>query len=183
MNEKQTKSTSKFLSLVLRHQPDKIGITLSSSGWVSVETLLNAMSQNGKTITREQLATVVATNDNQRFEFSDDRKQIRARQGHSVAVELGYEPTEPPEILYHGTPEKVISDIRKTGLKKQKRHDVHLHQNTDTASEAGGRRGKSVLLVIRSKEMFDQGHTFFVTENKVWLTDNVPPEFIDFPKN
>ena len=181
MNEKQTKSTSKFLSLVLRHQPDTLGITLSESGWVSVESLLIAMSKNGKTITREQLQTVVSTNDKQRFEFNADGKQIRARQGHSVEVELGYEPTEPPEFLYHGTPGKVVSDIRKTGLKKQKRHDVHLHENTNTASEAGGRRGKPVLLVIRSKEMFDQGYKFYVTDNKVWLTDSVPAEFIDFP--
>ncbi|MFK7766337.1 MAG: RNA 2'-phosphotransferase [Mariniblastus sp.] len=183
MTEKQIKSTSKFLSLVLRHQPDLINITLTESGWVAVDRLLQHMGQHGKKLTIEQLAHVVETNDKQRFEFSDDRKEIRARQGHSVSVELGYKPTEPPNILYHGTPKDVVSKIQTSGLKKQKRHDVHLHQNTDTASEAGGRRGKPVLLMIQSKKMFDDGFEFFVTENKVWLTDNVPPEYINFPEN
>ena len=183
MDEKQTKSTSKFLSLVLRHRPEKIGLSLDNAGWVSVETLLSAMAKFGKPITLQWLELVVHSNDKQRFEFSNDGQMIRARQGHSIEIELGYKPCQPPDVLIHGTPKKFVASIRETGLQKRQRHHVHLHADQNVALDVGGRRGKAVLLSIRSKEMFDQGHEFFVTENDVWLTDHVPPEFIDFPPN
>ena len=182
MNEKNVKRTSKFLSLVLRHQPDKIGISLDEAGWVDVETLLSAMSRHGKRISRETLDYVVRTNDKKRFAFSEDGQQIRANQGHSVDVELGYTLAEPPQTLLHGTPTGFIEAIRKGGLKKMKRHHVHLHVDVATSLAVGRRRGKPVLLKVRALEMAKQGHEFFVTPNNVWLTDHVPPEFIEFPE-
>lgn len=181
MNEKNVKRTSKFLSLVLRHQPEKIGISLDHAGWVDVDVLLDATARHGRRISRRTLDYVVRTNDKQRFSFSQDGKRIRANQGHSIDVELGYQPAEPPEILLHGTPTRFIRSIRQDGLKKMSRHHVHLHADEATAVAVGSRRGKPVLLKVRAQEMARRGHQFFVTPNHVWLTDHVPVEFIEFP--
>jgi len=181
MNTNNTKRTSKFLSLVLRHQPEKIGIQLDEAGWVDVDVLLKAMAKHGKRISRETLDHVVETNDKRRFAYGDDGRRIRANQGHSVEVDLGYKTAQPPEILLHGTPDRFVADIMRDGLKKMKRHHVHLHTNEATATTVGSRRGKPVLLKIRAREMADNGHEFFVTPNDVWLTDSVPAEFIDPP--
>jgi len=181
MNPDQTKRTSKFLSLVLRHQPQTIGIKLDSSGWVSVDELLAAINRhpNNIKLNRKSLEQVVVSNDKQRFEFNEDRSSIRARQGHSVSVDLGYPPATPPETLLHGTPRKFVAPILETGIKKMNRHHVHLHTDQKTATAVGARRGDSVLLSVRSGDMHRAGFIFFVTKNGVWLTDHVPPEFID----
>ncbi|MEQ8856278.1 RNA 2'-phosphotransferase [Gimesia sp.] len=181
MNEKDIKRKSKFLSLILRHQPETVGIQLDESGWVDVETLLSAIDEHGKRMSRETLEHVVHSNDKQRFSFSDDGTRIRANQGHSVKIELGYEAATPPEFLIHGTPQQFVAVIAREGLKKMKRHHVHLHGDENTALAVGQRRGKPVLLKIRSGEMSQVGFEFFVTPNQVWLTDRVPPEYIDFP--
>ncbi len=182
MNEKDTKRTSKFLSLVLRHEPQKIGIRLDEAGWVDVDVLLDAIARHGRPISRETLDVVVRTNDKKRFSFSEDGRRIRASQGHSVHVDLGHPPADPPEILLHGTPTQFLDAIRRDGLKKMGRHDVHLHEDEATASDVGSRRGRPVLLRIRAGQMARQGHKFFLTPNHVWLTDHVPPEFIEFPE-
>ena len=184
MDQKKLKTISRFLSLVLRHQPEMIGLSLDSGGWVDIEKLLSAAANHrrGRIISRDLLKTVVDTNDKQRFEISPDGARIRARQGHSVDVDLGYQPSVPPEILLHGTPSSSVQLIRESGLKKMRRHDVHLHIDEKTASAVGARRGQPILLKIRAGEMHRQGYEFFVTENQVWLADHIPAEFIDFPE-
>ena len=184
MNKQSAKRISKFLSLILRHKPQTIGIDLDDAGWVEVATLLTALNKHpaGKSVSAVVLDEVVASNDKQRFEFSPDRQRIRARQGHSLDVELGYEPAAPPETLLHGTPDRFLDSIRESGLMKMNRHHVHMHVDNETSLAVGARRGKPVLVTIRSGEMHRNGHEFFVTENNVWLTDHVPPEFIDFPE-
>jgi putative RNA 2'-phosphotransferase len=182
MHEKYIRRTSKFLSLVLRHQPEKIGIRLDEAGWVDVDVLLEAMARRGKRISRETLENVVRTNDKQRFSLSEDGRRIRANQGHTVDVALGYATADPPEILLHGTPTRFLDAIRREGLKKMKRHHVHLHVDEATAIAVGTRRGKPVLLKVWARDMARRGHEFFVTPNNVWLTDHVPPEFIEFPQ-
>jgi putative RNA 2'-phosphotransferase len=175
------RSLSKFLSLVLRHQPATIGLTLDEHGWVSVTELLAALNAHGKRVDRALLEAVVADNDKQRFAFSPDGQRIRANQGHSVAVELGYTPQTPPETLYHGTAERNLASIRAQGLLKQQRHHVHLSANADTARQVGQRYGRPVVLVVNAGEMSRQGHTFYQSDNGVWLTDAVPPQFIQLP--
>jgi len=162
MNEKEEKRISKFMSLVLRHDPGYIGIVLDASGWIEVETLLAAMAKKGQAVSREQLQWVVDHSDKQRFAVSEDGLRIRANQGHSLEVELGYQAAEPPEFLYHGTPSQFVDAIRLEGLKKMQRHHVHLHLERETCIAVGSRCGKPVLLVIRTKEMHDSGHQFFV---------------------
>lgn len=182
MDKQQTKRISKFLSLVLRHQPDKIGITLDDAGWVAVDELLAGLKRRSRAITRSQLEEVVRENDKQRFSFDESGQRIRANQGHSVTVELGYQSAAPPRQLFHGTPVQFVESIRSTGLKKQQRHHVHLHTDTATSLAVGQRRGKPVLLTIAADRMHSDGHEFFVTPNDVWLTDAVPPEYICFPQ-
>jgi len=181
MNATTKKRISKFLSLVLRHNPQTIGIELDEQGWVGVDELLEALAKNRRSVTRAQLEEVVNSNDKQRFSFSEDGAKIRAKQGHSVKVDLGYSPSVPPETLCHGTPDRFVDLIKSGGLKKMKRHHVHMHADQSLATDVGSRRGRPVLLVVRAREMHDAGFEFFVTENDVWLTDHVPPEFIDFP--
>lgn len=181
MNAEQTKRLSKFLSLVLRHRPEEIGIELDEAGWVEVERLLEALSAHGKQVAREQLEHVVAASDKQRFAVSGDGVWIRANQGHSVEVELGYEPAEPPEILFHGTPRQFLESILATGLNRGRRHHVHLSATEATATAVGGRRGRPVVLRILAGKMHAAGHTFYVSANSVWLTEHVPREFIDHP--
>ncbi len=182
MNDKQKKTISKFMSLVLRHNPGKIGVTLDIAGWVSVEALLDGCKDARRGITREQLDEVVATNDKKRFEFSPDGLRIRASQGHSVEVNLGYEPGEPPAVLYHGTASRNLPAIRQKGLIKGKRHHVHLSAETATAVSVGTRYGRPVVLEIEARRMAADGFEFFLSTNGVWLVDSVPPKYLTIPE-
>jgi uncharacterized protein (TIGR02452 family) len=172
---------SKFLSLVLRHEPARIGISLDSAGWTDVAALLAACAAHGVSLTRDELVQLVASSDKQRFALSDDGTRIRANQGHSVEVELELAPAMPPALLYHGTVDRFLDSIRAQGLIKGERHHVHLSADLATAQKVGGRRGKPVVLVVRAADMVAAGHTFFVSDNGVWLTETVPPAFLDFP--
>jgi putative RNA 2'-phosphotransferase len=170
---------SKFLSLVLRHKPEEIGITLDSAGWVGVKDLLQASAAHAFPISMEELKRVVETNDKKRFAFSEDETRIRASQGHSVEVDLQYEPAVPPEILFHGTAERFLASIQAQGLLKGKRHHVHLSRDILTALKVGQRYGKPVLLQVKSGEMHREGQLFFISTNGVWLTDHVPPAHLE----
>lgn len=181
MNEKETTKTSKFLSLILRHEPERVGLKLDEAGWVGVEEVLAAVNRHGTSLTLDHLKHIVATNNKKRFEFSEDCLRIRASQGHSVEVDLQYAPQTPPEILYHGTATRFLDGIRKDGLQKMARHDVHLSAETKVTLQVGGRHGKPALLTIRAGEMHRAGHEFRVSTNGVWLVQQVPPKFIDFP--
>ncbi|MGK0387663.1 MAG: putative RNA 2'-phosphotransferase [Maribacter sp.] len=180
MQNKHVKNISKFLSLVLRHKPQVIGLNLDKQGWTSVEELLEKLTTHKKGITMSELEWIVENNNKKRFAFNEDKTRIRANQGHSLTLDLGYEAVEPPEFLYHGTATRFIDSIKKTGLEKRNRYHLHLSQELDTATSVGGRHGKSIILIIKSKEMHQAGHDFFVSENGVWLTDHVPLNFIDF---
>jgi putative RNA 2'-phosphotransferase len=172
------KSISKNLRYVRRHRPDSVGLDLQDGGWVAVDVLLAALADHGKSLDRATLEQVVAGNDKQRFEFSDDGACIRARQGHSVEVSLGYEPVTPPAVLYHGTAARNLEAILAEGLDKRRRHDVHLSTNQETMIQVAKRHGKPVLLAVDAARMAADGHQFYVTGNNVWLTDRVPPEYL-----
>lgn len=182
MSLSQTTSASKFLSLVLRHEPSAAHVTLDSAGWVEVEVLLAGCAKAGRGLTRDELEHVVVTNAKKRFEFSADGLRIRASQGHSIEVELEYAPQVPPELLYHGTATRFIDSIRAQGLLKMERHHVHLSTDTKTARDVGTRHGRSLLLVIEAGQMHREGQVFYRSSNGVWLTEHVPSSFIRFPE-
>jgi putative RNA 2'-phosphotransferase len=171
---------SKFLSLVLRHDPARIGITLDDAGWTDVSALLTAAAKHGVKLTRDQLVELVASSDKQRFALSPDGARIRANQGHSVDIDLQLAQATPPDLLYHGTALALLPGIRAGGLVRGKRHHVHLSPDTATATKVGARRGAPVLLTIRAGDMAAAGHAFYRSANNVWLVDRVPPEFINF---
>jgi putative RNA 2'-phosphotransferase len=173
-------STSKFLSLVLRHRPEKIGICLDEQGWVDIDDLLAAAARSGRKLTRPLLDRVVRENDKQRFAISADRRRIRANQGHSVAVDLGLEPVQPPEILFHGTVARFLDSIRVSGLERGSRQYVHLSADVETARKVGQRRGRPVILVVEARRMWQAGHSFHQAKNGVWLTVAVPAEYLRF---
>ena len=171
-------ATSKFLSLVLRHRPEAIGITLDSAGWVAVDTLLAQCRAHDRELTREALREIVATSPKQRFMLSDDGARIRANQGHSVPVALGYAQAVPPELLFHGTVAAKLAAIRAGGLRKMARHHVHLSPDLATARAVGSRRGRPVILRVAAGRMHADGHVFYLSANGVWLTDEVPPQYL-----
>ena len=175
---KPHEATSKFLSFVLRHGPDTIGITLDDAGWVAVDTLLARCRAHGRAISREALEDIVATSPKRRFALSDDGTRIRASQGHSVPVTLGYAPATPPAVLFHGTIASALPAIRTTGLRKMGRHHVHLSVDLPTARTVGARRGRPVILRIDAARMHADGHAFYLSANGVWLTDEVPPAYL-----
>lgn len=181
MESKARKKISKFLSLVLRHKPETIGLHLDEQGWASVEELLEKINRAPYSLSFEDLKEVVATNDKQRFIFSEDYSRIRANQGHSVQVDLALEAKIPPGILYHGTAIKNLDSIRDKGLIKGSRHHVHLSSDKETAINVGGRHGKPVVLEVQAMNMYQAGMEFFQSENEVWLTDHVPAHLINFP--
>lgn len=174
-------TTSKFLALVLRHKPETIGLELDESGWVSIDDLLAALSRHGKPLELQQLHDIVENNDKKRFAISEDGKKIRASQGHSLKVDLGYQQAHPPDVLYHGTATRFIASIKETGLIKQNRLHVHLSESIDTASSVGRRYGTLVLLEIDARRMHADGCAFYLSANGVWLTDSVPADYISFP--
>lgn len=168
---------SKFLSYVLRHNPDSIGLKLDQNGYAQIDELIKCASKNGKKISREQLKTVVETNDKQRFSLSEDGHRIRANQGHSIKVDLALEAIEPPEKLYHGTATRFLKSIFQHGLQARSRHHVHLSKDMETAIKVGQRHGKPFILEIEAQRMNVDGHKFYCSANGVWLTDNVPPQY------
>jgi putative RNA 2'-phosphotransferase len=172
----------RFLVMVLRHKPDVLELKLDAAGWVSVLSLLESLGRKGTPLFREQLELIAAQNDKRRFEFSADGQSIRASQGHSIKVELGYPAAVPPEVLYHGTTNGVVDSIRQQGLIKGQRHAVHISSDEATALRVGSRHGTPIVLKIRAGAMHRGGFVFFLSTNGVWLTERVPPSFIDFPK-
>jgi len=177
MRKDHTK-TSKLLSLVLRHDPAVAGVTLDAQGWVDVDALLAGLAAARRPLALAELEEIVATSDKRRFELSDDGKRIRATQGHSVPVDLGYEDREPPELLYHGTAERNLGSILAQGLRSGQRHAVHLSTDVKTAIAVGQRYGKPVVLVVQAGRMHLDGHRFQCSSNGVWLTEHVPVEYL-----
>lgn len=171
--------TSKFLSLVLRHRPELIGLTLDAQGWAEVDDLLTRLAAHGHPLDRATLVEVVATNDKQRFRLNPEQTRIRANQGHSIAVELGYEAKPPPAFLYHGTGQGAVASIWREGLRKQQRHHVHLSSDVATARQVGQRHGPPYLFRVRAAEMARAGYPFFLSDNGVWLTEVVPVVYLE----
>jgi putative RNA 2'-phosphotransferase len=180
MNENEKTKTSRFLSLVLRHQPDEIGLQLDANGWANVTELIDKAGQSGRHFTEQDLAEIVASNDKQRFTYNEDRSKIRANQGHSIDVELQLDAAIPPDQLYHGTVERFLPSIREKGLLKMNRHHVHMSKDITTAEKVGDRRGEAIILTINTGDMHKDGFAFFLSANGVWLTDHVPVSYINF---
>ena len=175
---KKLESTSKFLSLILRHEPQLIGLTLGEGGWVRVDDLLARCVQSNKPISYELLKEVVETSDKKRFALSEDGTNIRANQGHSVAVDLGLSPITPPDKLYHGTASRFLEAIWAQGLTRRARHHVHLTAKLDVAVSVGQRHGQPVILEVDSLRMHLEGHQFFRSDNGVWLVDAVAAHYL-----
>ncbi|OOV90350.1 RNA 2'-phosphotransferase [Pseudomonas sp. MF4836] len=179
MSKKVIDETSKFLSYVLRHEPQAIGLELDTEGWGDIDALISGAARDGRQLSRELIAQVVDSNDKKRFSLSADGQRIRAVQGHSNKdVQLQLEARQPPAILYHGTATRFMESINQKGLIPGSRHHVHLSQDLETASAVGQRYGKVVILQIAAQDMQAQGFTFYQAENGVWLTEQVPVSFI-----
>jgi putative RNA 2'-phosphotransferase len=172
---------SKFLSQVLRHQPQSIGLTLDARGWAGIDTLIECAGAHGMALKRETILEVVAASDKQRFALDEAGQRIRANQGHSIDIDPALAPCEPPAALFHGTAEANIAAIRAEGLKPGRRQHVHLSLDATTAAAVGRRHGRPVVLRVEAGRMWSAGYEFFCAENGVWLTAAVPPQFIDFP--
>jgi putative RNA 2'-phosphotransferase len=178
VDAKRLVKVSRYLSRHLRHQPERLGLTLQPGGWVDVEELLSACAAHEFALSADELREVVARNDKQRYSFDESGTRIRANQGHTVEVDLGLEPAEPPAALFHGTASRSVDAILRDGLEPRGRHHVHLSPDMETASRVGARHGRPVVLEVDATAMAADGHVFFVTANGVWLTDAVPPRYL-----
>jgi putative RNA 2'-phosphotransferase len=174
------RNTSKFLSLILRHQPDKIGLTLDENGWADVDELITLANENGCKLDKAMLEKVVAENDKKRFSFNENKTKLRANQGHSIKVDVELSPAIPPDILYHGTAERFIESIKNNGLTKGKRLYVHLSSDRATAVNVGTRHGNPIVLEVDSKAMHNDGQKFYLSANGVWLVDAVSVKYLCF---
>lgn len=176
--EKQDR-LSVFISLVLRHDPGAAGIRVDEHGWADVEELIEGIRGTGRKIDRGVLEEIVATDKKQRYSFNPDKTLIRANQGHSIPVDVELKEEKPPEILYHGTAQRFLGDIRREGLKPMSRLYVHLSRDVETAKAVGGRHGKPAILKVYSGRMYQDGHPFYLSENGVWLTKKVGVEYFE----
>jgi putative RNA 2'-phosphotransferase len=179
--DKNLVATSKFLSLVLRHQPEAIGLSLDINGWADIQELVRLANASGHSLTVDVILMIVSNSEKQRFTLDSSGRRIRANQGHSVKVDLELMPAHPPEILFHGTATRFLPSIRQAGLIKGERHHVHLSQDEKTASAVGGRHGHPAVLTILAEDMWRNGYSFYQSKNGVWLTDHVPTSYIQYP--
>lgn len=171
------KETSKFMSLILRHKPETIGISLDEHGWADVDELIAGISRTHE-FNRDMLEEIVRTDEKQRYSFNEDKTLIRANQGHSIPVDVELDEVEPPEELWHGTGEKYVSSIDEQGLIPKSRLYVHLSKDKETAVKVGKRHGKPVLYVVKAGEMCKDGYKFYLSKNGVWLTKEVPVKYL-----
>ena len=172
------KETSKYMSLILRHKPETIGISLDEHGWANVDKLIAGISKTHE-INMDILEEIVSSDEKQRYSFNDDKTKIRANQGHSIQVDVELEEKEPPMILWHGTGEKFVASIDEQGLIPKSRLYVHLSQDEETAFKVGTRHGKPVLYMVKAADMFKDGYKFYLSKNGVWLTKEVPVKYLE----
>ena len=172
------KETSKYMSLILRHKPETIGITLDEHGWADVDELIAGIAKTHK-MNMDILEEIVRTDEKQRYSFNDDKTKIRANQGHSIQVDVELEEKEPPEKLWHGTGVKFVDSIDEQGLIPMSRLYVHLSKDEETAVKVGSRHGKPVLYIVKAADMFKDGYKFYLSKNGVWLTKEVPVKYLD----
>lgn len=178
MDSKRRIRISKFMSKVLRHEPESIGLILGDGGWVTVVGLLDGLANAGTSLTREELEEIVRTCDKQRFAINESGTLIRANQGHSAEVDLQLEVCDPPAELFHGTALTAVPSILRDGLLKMARHHVHLSLNPEVAAKVGQRHGKPAVLIVNAAEMRAAGHVFYCSANGVWLVEHVPPQYL-----
>ena len=183
ISDKEHTRISKFLSLVLRHQPGKIDLTPDKNGWTNTGELIANMNKHGFPLTADMLDHIVAVNNKKRFSFNENKTLIRASQGHSIDVDLNLISSIPPPVLYHGTGEKPVNSILKTGLVKGSRHHVHLSRDIETAILVGKRKGKPKIFIIAAEQMCRDGFCFYLSDNQVWLTDRVPPVYLQLKED
>ncbi|NRT72703.1 RNA 2'-phosphotransferase [Clostridium beijerinckii] len=170
---------SKFISLILRHKPEEIGLTLDEYGYINTSDLIKGLNKKGHKVTISDIERIVAEDGKQRYSFDNDKTKIKANQGHSIKVNLELQVVEPPEVLYHGTATRFMDSIFREGIKKQNRQYVHLSADIETATKVGKRHGELVIFKINSEQMNKDGYKFFLSENKVWLTDYVPAKYFE----
>jgi putative RNA 2'-phosphotransferase len=173
-------TASKFLSLLLRHKPEEIGLVLDAEGWAEIDEIVRLTSGGRIPLSENLIKEIVRTSDKQRFAISEKGSKIRANQGHSIAIDLALVPKQPPETLYHGTATRFVQSILREGLLRGERRHVHLSSDDETAVKVGKRHGEPVVLIVAAGEMAMSGYTFYLSDNGVWLTEHVPARFIQY---
>lgn len=178
MTSKEDMRISKFLSLILRHKPEEIELTLDQYGYINTSDLIRGLNKKGYKVTISDIERIVEEDNKQRYSFNDDKTKIKANQGHSISVNLELQPIEPPNVLYHGTATRFSESICKEGIKKQNRQYVHLSSDIETATIVGKRHGQLIIFKVNSEQMHKDGFQFYLSDNKVWLTDYVPIKYL-----
>lgn len=179
--ERRLERISKFISMILRHRPEVIGITLDKHGWADVNELIKGINETGEEVefSKATLEKIVKTDKKQRYSFSQDKTLIRANQGHSIPVDVELEKKEPPKVLYHGTGSRFVKSIQEQGLLPMERLYVHLSTDVETATNVGKRHGTPVIFKVNAEQMQKDSYDFFQSVNGVWLTKEVPAKYLE----
>lgn len=177
-SESKDVELGKFISLILRHKPQVIGITLDQNGWADTQELLAGINASNRYIDMEILERIVRENNKKRYSFNEDKSRIRANQGHSISVNVEMKEMTPPDELYHGTADRFLDSIREKGILKMNRQYVHLSADAETAKAVGKRHGKPVVLVIDTKKMVEDGYIFWLSDNGVWQSEDIKWEYV-----
>lgn len=179
--ERRLERISKFISMILRHRPEVIGITLDEHGWADVNELIKGINETGEEVefSKDTLETIVKTDKKQRYSFSQDKTLIRANQGHSIPVDVELEKKEPPKVLYHGTGSRFVKSIQEQGLLPMERLYVHLSTDVETATNVGKRHGTPVIFKVNAEQMQKDSYDFFQSVNGVWLTKEVLAKYLE----
>ena len=172
------RSTSKYISLILRHKPEVIGISLDEHGWAVVKDLISGVNKTHP-LDMEILERIVAEDEKQRYSFNEDKTLIRANQGHSIPVDVELPEVIPPDVLYHGTGVKYKESIDAQGLIPKSRLYVHLSGDAETAKKVGQRHGKPIIYTVDAAAMHADGYKFYRSVNGVWLTKAVPVKYLN----
>lgn len=180
---KKNDRLSVFLSLVLRHKPEVIGLALDNQGYLKLDDLIDGINKSGREVELQTILDIVNSDDKKRYSLSEDNSKIRASQGHSIPVDLSLANGIPSGQLFHGTAERFKESIETTGLVKAGREYVHLSENIETAISVGSRRGKPVVFLVDHKKMLEDGHELWISENNVWLSENIPTKYLSLFKH
>ena len=176
----KSNSLGKFISYILRHHPETVGIEVDEHGWADTEDLINGIAKT-RNFNMQMLEEIVRTDSKQRYSFNEDKTLIRANQGHSIPVDVELEQKNPPEILWHGTAEKYVESINQIGLIRKSRLYVHLSKDYETAKTVGSRHGKPSVYQVNAKKMAADGYPFYLSVNGVWLTKEVSVRYPSIP--
>jgi putative RNA 2'-phosphotransferase len=167
---------SRWMSYVLRHNPERYGLQPDRYGFVDFEEFLQIASRRYPDLGADRIRALIEASGTSRFEIAGER--VRARYGHSIAVDPVGPPVEPPEALFFGTDASSADTIAAQGLIPADRRHLHLSTTPEEALTIAQRKTSNPMVFrILAQDAHKTGVAFF-RESELFLTARVPPAFL-----